>query len=150
MSLNRVLLHGRLVAEPEMRQTSSGVSVANFRLAVERDYKEKDTGERGADFFNVTAWRNTAEFIVAYWHKGDQMIVDGKLQQSQYTDKDGNSRYVTNVIAESVYFCGSNGGGKRENGSSGHRRNEGYNQTAKPAEQFKDIADDDSEGELPF
>ena len=148
MSLNRVLLQGRLTAEPEMRHTQSGVSVANLRLAVDRDFNDKETGERGVDFFSLTAWRGQAEFIVAYFHKGDQMIVDGKLQQSQYTDKEGITRYVTNVIVESAYFCGSSG--KRENGQSGQRRSEGYKQEARAAnDQFRDITEEDS-GELPF
>ena len=150
MSLNRVGMQGRLVAEPEMRQTSSGVAVANFRLAVDRDFKDKETGERGADFFNLTAWRGTAEFIVAYFHKGDQMIVDGKLQQSQYTDRDGNNRVATQVIVESAYFAGSSGKRESNGGSYTQKKQEGSGRTTPaPATNFNDLTDDDS-GELPF
>lgn len=102
--LNKVFLQGRLVADPELRHTPNGVPVASFRLAVDRDFKDKSTGERKADFINVIAWRQTGEFVSRYFFKGHMAVVEGKLQTRAYTDKDGNKRSSTEVLAEAVYF----------------------------------------------
>lgn len=155
MSLNRVLLQGRLTGDPELRHTTNGTAVANFRLAVDRDFKDKETGERKADFINVVAWRQTGEFVSRYFTKGRMAIVEGKLQVREYTDKEGNKRYATDVIAESVYF----GGDKRE--SEGHGNpyrppdvacggpNNAYDVT--PQNQFAELEDGEvAEEELPF
>ena len=133
MSMNVVAIQGRLTRDPELRKTQSDVSVVNFSLAVERDFKDKESGTRQADFFDVTAWRYTADFVSSYFHKGDMALVCGRLQNNKYTDKDGNNRVKTEIQAENVYFCGprSNGGSygaeKREESSSGrqHDRYEG-------------------------
>ncbi len=90
--LNKVLLQGRLAADPELRHTSSGIATANFRLAVDRGFKDKETGERKADFISIIAWRQTAEFVSRYLQKGRMIVVDGRLQARDYTDKDGNHR----------------------------------------------------------
>lgn len=150
MSLNRITLQGRLVADPEMRYTQSGIAVASFRLAVDRDYKDKEIGERKADFFNVTAWRGTADFVCKYFHKGDQTVVDGKLQNSEYTDKDGNTRVSAQVILDSIYFCG---GGKKDGGAERTHGAGAANNYAPPnvsAEGFKDITDEEDGDTLPF
>lgn len=149
MSLNKVVLQGRMVADPELRTTNSGVSVANWRIAVDRNFKDAN-GERGVDFINCTAWRGTADFVTKWFHKGEMILVEGSLQNSQYTDKDGNNRTVAQVVVESVYFCG----GKSENGG-GHRNETGgepkgnYGAVSAPTGGFQEIADD-SEDDLPF
>lgn len=133
--LNKTFLQGRLVADPELRHTTSGVAVATFRLAVDRDFKDKQTGERQADFISVVAWRQTGEFVSRYFSKGRMAIVEGKLQSRTY-EKDGVRQYITEVVADNVYF----GDSKRDDGGS------------KPQEyrepNFTEYTDDD--GECPF
>lgn len=114
MALNHIDLMGRLVADPELRKVGDDISVVSFRLAVDRDRKNKDTGEREADFINVSAWRSTADFIAQYFAKGDMMVVSGRLQSRMYEDKDGNKRSAYDVIAEAVYF----GASKKESGQA--------------------------------
>ena len=104
--LNRVTLQGRLTADPESRITNNNVYVTSFRLAVEGDYKDSN-GERKSDFFNIVAWRGTAEFVIKHFRKGQMVIIEGKLQSRQYEDKNGITRYVTEVLAEHAYFAGS-------------------------------------------
>lgn len=141
--LNRILLQGRLVADPELRHTPSGVAVASFRLAVDRDFKDRETGEKKADFINIVAWRSTAEFVSRYFNKGRIAVVDGRLQMRDYTDRDGNKRTAAEVVAEHVYF----GDTQRDAGSGGEGGySGGY---SAPADgQFAGLDDDD--GELPF
>ena len=168
--LNKVFLQGRLVADPELRHTPNGVAVASFRVAVDRDFKDRETGERKADFISVVAWRQTAEFVSRFLTKGRMAIVEGKLQTRDYTDRDGNRRFVTEVVADNVYFGdsrrdGDNGGGYapaptggRGYGApagggygapGGNYPSSGGGYSAAPAvDQFADLTDDD--GELPF
>lgn len=101
--MNKVILTGRMVAEPELKTTASGIETTTFRIAVNRDYV-KQGEERKADFFNVVAWRQTAAFICKYFHKGDGINLIGNLQSRQYEAKDGSNRYVVEVVAESVEF----------------------------------------------
>ena len=101
--MNKVILTGRMVAEPELKTTASGIETTTFRIAVNRDYV-KQGEERKADFFNVVAWRQTAAFICKYFHKGDGINLVGKLQSRQYEAKDGSNRYVVEVIADNVEF----------------------------------------------
>lgn len=103
--LNSVILMGRMTADAELRTTTSGKSVTSFTMAVDRDYV-KSGEERQADFINVVAWGNTAEFVERYFHKGDMIAVVGSIQVRNYEDKNGNKRYATEVIAEKVSFCG--------------------------------------------
>ena len=105
--LNKTILQGRLVADPELRHTASGVAAATFRLAVDRDFKNKETGERSADFLSIVAWRQTAVFVEKYLSKGRMVIVEGKLQSRTYDDQEGNRRYITEVVADNVYFADS-------------------------------------------
>ena len=112
--LNKIFLQGRLVADPELRHTQSGVAVATFRMAVDRDFKDRETGERKADFINIVAWRSTAEFVSRFFTKGRMAIVEGRLQVREYTDRDGNRRYATEVVADNIYF----GDSKRDNDSA--------------------------------
>lgn len=102
--LNKVILMGRLTADPELRQTTSGVSSCRFRVAVDRSYKSKDSGERQADFINVTAWRQTAEFVSRYFSKGKMIIVEGSLRNNDYTDSNGVKHYSMDVQADNVSF----------------------------------------------
>ena len=134
--LNKVILQGRLIADPEMRHTPNGVSVSTFRLAVDRDFKDKNTGERQADFINVVAWRTTGEFVSKFFSKGRMAIVVGSLQSRNYEDKDGNKRYTLEVIADNVYF----GDSKKDQGAE---KEPEYREP-----QFAEIRDDD--GDLPF
>ena len=103
--MNVVCLMGRLTADPELRQTPSGVSVTRFTVAVDRGYV-KAGEERKADFINVVAWRQTAEFVCKYFSKGQLIALDGTLQTRSYKDRDGNNRYITEVVTDNVYFTG--------------------------------------------
>ena len=102
--LNHIALMGRLTAAPDLRTTSSNISVARFSLAVERDFKGKD-GKKQTDFIDCKAWRSTADFVGKYVNKGQLVCVTGNLQTRTYEDKDGNKRKAFEVIAENVYFC---------------------------------------------
>lgn len=104
MALNRVNLMGRLVADPEMRTIGEDVHVVTVRIAVDRDRVNKETGEREADFLDVVAWRSQADFLCKYFAKGDQIVVDGRLQSRNWTDKDGNKRYTVETVADNLYF----------------------------------------------
>lgn len=136
MSLNRIIIMGRMAKDPDLRYTQTGVAVASFTLAVDRDAKNKQTGERETDWIDVVAWRGTAEFAAKYFGKGRTAVVDGKLQIREWTDKDGNKRRNAEVHADNVYF--------------GDSKSEGQNapRTVEQKPQFEDIPDDD--GELPF
>ena len=105
--LNRVTIMGRLTRDPELRRTSSGTAVTSFTLAVDRDYKDKETGQRGTDWIDVVAWRQTAEFAAKYLSKGRMAVVEGRLQVRDWTDKEGGKRRAYEVIAENIYFADS-------------------------------------------
>jgi single-strand DNA-binding protein len=98
---------GRLTRDPELRRTGSGLAVASFSVAVERDYPNKDTGEKEVDFINCVAWRQTGEFVSKYFTKGSMIIVSGRLQIRNWTDDSGNKRTTAEIVAENVYFGGS-------------------------------------------
>ena len=103
--MNVIVIMGRLTKDPELRTTQSGISVTSFSVAVNRSYS-KD-GNNQTDFINCVAWRNNAEFITKYFGKGQMIAIRGSLQQSSYTDKDGNKRTTYDVVVESADFCGS-------------------------------------------
>ena len=102
--LNRIILMGRLARDPELRHTQTGTAVASFRLAVDRDFKDKTTGEKATDWIDVVAWRQTAEFVSRYFTKGRLAVVEGRLQMRDWTDRDGNKRTSAEVVADNVYF----------------------------------------------
>lgn len=102
--INTVILMGRLTADPEIKTTSSGISFCKFTVAVDRKFADKTTGERQADFISCVAWRQTAEFINKYFSKGKMIIVEGTLQNNNYTDSNGVKHYSYNVVADSVSF----------------------------------------------
>lgn len=104
--LNKLILHGRIGKKPEQKLTQSGVAYTQFSVAVDRTHKNAD-GNRECDWFYVTAWRQTAEFVTKYFDKGDQIIVDGRLQSRTYTAQDGTKRSAIDLVAEHISFCGS-------------------------------------------
>lgn len=147
--INMVALMGRLTFEPELKTTPAGVSVIRFQVACDRNFQRAGQ-ERQADFIDCVAWRQTAEFISRYFHKGSMIAVEGTLQTSNYTDKDGNKRKQIEVLANNVSFCGS----KAENGSQGAQtaQNEQYTQGGMNIDyndaDFEEIVDDNDD--LPF
>ena len=107
--MNKIILLGRLVADPETRYTQSNIAMTRFKLAVNRQGK-KEEGQPTADFFQVTAWRHTAEFVGKYFSKGQQVLIEGYLRNNSYTDKEGNKRYSDDIHASQVYFADSKRG----------------------------------------
>ena len=143
--LNCAVIMGRLTADPELRQTPNGVAVTTFTVAVDRGFVRQGE-ERKADFINVVAWRQTAEFVSRYFTKGSMIAVQGSIQTRTYDDKNGLKRYVVEIVADNVSFCGS----KSESGTSGAPRTP---VAAAPSfsngsvDDFAAMADDD---DLPF
>ena len=154
--LNKIFIMGRLTRDPELRRTQTGTPVASFSLAVDRDFKDKSTGERTTDFIDVVAWRQTGEFVSRYFTKGRMAVVEGRLQIRDWTDKDGNKRRSAEVVAAQVYFGdstrdGDGGGfssGYSQGGWSAPASNSGYGAPPADGDQFADLSDDD--GRLPF
>ena len=138
--LNHITIMGRLVADPELRTTPQGVTVATMRLAVDRDFKNKQTGERETDFINVVAWRSTAEFVCKYFTKGQMMAVTGPIQTRNYEDKQGNKRTAFEIVANEVSFCGykDNQGGNKSKKESVPDYSHGADEDFDPA-----LGDDD-------
>ena len=108
-NFNKVLLGGRLSADPELKSTSSGISVTSFSIAVNHNYKGKNSEEAAADFISCTAWRGTAEFITRYFRKGSSIFIVGSLQTRNWTDKNGAKHYVTEVSVDEAYFVDAKG-----------------------------------------
>ena len=142
--LNKVFIMGRLTRDPELRRTQSGNAVASFSLAVERDFKDKDTGERTTDFIDVVAWRQTGEFVSRYFTKGRMAVVEGRLQVREWTDKDGNKRRTAEIVADQVYF----GDSKRDDNQVAANQNAAYSDYSAAPQTFTELRDDN--GELPF
>ncbi len=156
--LNRIIIMGRLVRDPELRTTQSGVAVTSFTLAVDRDFRSRDSGEKATDFIDVVAWRQTAEFVCKYFSKGRMAIAEGRLQIRDWKDREGNNRRSAEVVAENVYF----GDSKRDNaGGSDYGSPPPYGMPAQSYNQapsygapsgdssgFSEI--DDQDGDLPF
>lgn len=131
---------GRLTREPELRHTQTGAAVVSFSLAVDRDFKDKSTGEKSADFIDIVAWRQTAEFVSRYFTKGRMAVVEGRLQTRAYEDKDGNRRRAVEVVADNVYFGDSRRSGDNDTPTA-------QNAADAPAGGLTEAAED---GELPF
>ena len=152
LNLNKVILAGRIVADPELKQTPSGASVVSFRIAVNRRFQPRDSQQQNeADFFNVTAWQNTAEFIAKYFRKGSAICVCGRIQNRTYTDQSGQKRTWTDIIAEEANFVESRN--IQDNPSGGYGAPDTYSTPAysSPAQnnapKFEEIKTDD---DLPF
>ena len=149
--LNHITIMGRLTRDPELRRTGSGIAVASFTLAVDRDFGGRDGGERETDFIDCVAWRQTGEFVSKYFTKGRMAVVSGRLQIRNWTDKDGNKRRSAEVVADNVYF-----GDSRRDGETGGSYSApaapsygGYSAPASsPASDFAMLDDDDAQ--LPF
>ena len=141
--LNKIIVMGRLGRDPELRRTQAGTAVASFSLAVDRDFKDKTTGERACDWIDVVAWRQTGEFAARYLTKGRMVVVEGRLQMRDYTARDGSKRRAAEVVADSVYFADSR--------QTAPPPSEGNACEAAlpdgPSNEFRDLDDD---GELPF
>lgn len=105
--LNQIIIMGRLTRDPELRRTGSGLAVASFTLAVDRDYSSKEGGEKETDFIDCVAWRNTGEFVAKHFTKGQMAAVSGRLQIRSWTDKDGGKRRTAEIVADNVYFADS-------------------------------------------
>ena len=173
--LNHITIMGRLVRDPELRRTGSGIAVASFTVAVDRDFGGRDGGEKETDFIDCVAWRQTGEFVSKYFTKGRMIVVSGRLQIRSWTDKDGNKRRTAEVVADNCYFgdsrrdsdnSGSSYGGNTYGGNNyggnsyGNNNNYGgYNApapsyggyaapAAAPASDFAMLEDDDAQ--LPF
>lgn len=145
--LNRIIIMGRMVRDPELKTTQSGTSVTSFTLAVDRDFKDRESGEKSTDFIDVVAWRHTAEFVCRYFTKGRMAVAEGRLQIREWKDKDGNNRRTAEIVAENVYFGDSKRDGEGGNAQSGAPA---YAYGAPAGEQtgFQEVQDDD--GDLPF
>ena len=147
--LNKIVIMGRLAKDPELRRTQSGVSVTSFRIACDRDFKSQ-SGEKETDWIDVVAWRSTAEFVSKYFTKGRMAIVEGRLQIRDWTDKEGNKRVATEVVADNVYF----GDSKRDGAPAGDSYASaapvggGYAAPVGGGDRFAEI--DEEDGDLPF
>ena len=157
--LNHITLMGRLTRDPELRRTGSGVAVASFTIAVDRDIADKQSGEKKTDFIDCVAWRQTGEFISKYFTKGRMIVVDGRLEMRDWTDKEGNKRISAEVIVENAYFgdsrregdSGASFGGNTYGGNSYSTPAPsfgGYTAPAAPASDFAMLEDEDAQ--LPF
>ena len=157
--LNHITIMGRLTRDPELRRTGSGIAVASFTLAVDRDFGGRDGSERETDFIDCVAWRQTGEFVSKYFTKGRMAVVSGRLQIRSWTDKDGNKRRTAEVVADNVYFGDSKrdeqGGNSYSGNSYGNYGSapaapaySGYSAPSAPASDFAMLDDDDAQ--LPF
>ena len=161
--LNHITIMGRLTRDPELRRTGSGIAVASFSVAVDRDFGSRDGGEKETDFIDCVAWRQTGEFVSKYFTKGRMIVVSGRLQIRNWTDKEGNKRRTAEVVADNVYFGESRrsadsnasyGGNTYGGNSYGGGYNApapsygGYSAPAAPASDFAMLEDDDAQ--LPF
>ena len=162
--LNHITIMGRLTRDPELRRTGSGVAVASFTVAVDRDFGGRDGGEKETDFIDCVAWRQTGEFVSKYFTKGRMIVVSGRLQIRNWTDKDGNKRRTAEVVADNCYFGdskrdsdggssygGNTYGGNSYGGNYGAPAGNygGYSAPAgAPASDFAMLDDDDAQ--LPF
>ena len=147
--LNHIVLMGRLTRDPELRYTQSGTPVASFRLAVDRDFGNRETGEKQTDFIDVVAWRQTGEFVSKFFAKGNMAVVSGRLQVRDWQDREGNKRTTAEVVAENIYFGDSKK--SRDGGDvSGFRSSapSEFDGARTKAPAFQEI--DEADGELPF
>ena len=145
--LNVVAIVGRLVADPQIRQTASGKNVSSFRIACDRGRKDQN-GQRQADFLNVVAWDRTAEFVCRYFQKGSLIAIGGRLQSRSYQDKSGNNRQTIEIVCKEVFFAGSKG-------DAPAREPDAERPAAAPQPAYSSGSNDDfslieDEGDLPF
>ena len=146
--LNHITIMGRLVKDPELRRTQSGVAVCSFTVAVDRDFQSREAAEKQTDFSDVVAWRQTAEFVSKYFTKGRMIVADGSLQSRKWQDKTGQNRVSWEVLANNIYF----GDSKRDGMSGGDYSAPAY---GAPADSYSapssgSFAEIEEDGELPF
>lgn len=151
-TLNKAILIGNLTADPELKQTPSGISVVSFTIAINRRYQSKNAteGQQTADFINIVAWRQTAEFVTRYFKKGKPILVCGSLQSRSYTDGQGNKRYITEVVADEVGFVESKAestGGPSQYTPDAYTAAPSYSNTDAAAPKFEAVSEED---DLPF
>lgn len=132
--LNHITIMGRLTRDPELRRTGSGIAVASFSVAVERDFGNRENGERETDFIDCVAWRSTGEFVSKYFRKGSMAVVSGRLEIRTWTDKEGNKRRSAEIVADNVYF--------------GESKRDANAPTQPAAQDFAPLEGDDAQ--LPF
>lgn len=149
--MNKAIIIGRLVRDPEMRTTSSGINSTTFTVAVSRNYTNPN-GERDTDFLNCVAWRKQAENIAKYCNKGSQVAVEGRIQTRSYDAQDGTKRYVTEIIADNVTFLGTRGGNISSTDTNFTNNNSNIATTDITEDPFKDFGDEValSDDDLPF
>ena len=150
LNLNKVILAGRITADPELKQTQSGISVVSFTIAVNRRFVSRDgaQGQSEADFFRVTAWRNTAEFIAKYFHKGSAICITGSIQNRTWIDQQGQKRYSTDIVADEANFVESRNTQEGVPSSAGDiYAAPAYSTPTQAAPKFEEIKTDD---DLPF
>lgn len=148
--LNHIVIMGRLTKDPELRTTQSGVSVTSFTLAVDRDFKNKDSGEKSTDFIDVVAWRQTAEFVCKYFSKGRMAVAEGRLQIRDWKDRDGNNRRSAEIVADNVYF-GDSKSREQEPPEVAHVASDGFPTGSRLPEGFvPDFGAVDSGGTRPY
>ena len=163
--LNHITIMGRLTRDPELRRTGSGIAVASFTVAVDRDFGGRDGGEKETDFIDCVAWRQTGEFVSKYFTKGRMIVVSGRLQIRSWTDKDGNKRRTAEVVADNCYFGDSkrdSEGGSSYGGNTYGGNSYGGNSYSAPAPSYGGYAApsgapasdfamlDDDDAQLPF
>ena len=166
--LNHIVIMGRLTRDVELRSTQSGVSVASFTVAVDRNFSGRDGGEKQTDFIDCVAWRQTGEFVSKYFRRGSMIVVSGRLQSRKWQDRDGNNRTNWEVNADNVYFGESRrdsdsgrdsysgnaysnnsyGGGYNNNSYSSNSYSNSYGSAPAASNSFMEL--DDGDGELPF
>ena len=148
--LNHIIVMGRLVRDPELRRTGSGVAVTSFTVAVDRDFGKNENGEKETDFIDCVAWRQTGEFVSKYFAKGRMAVVSGRLQIRPWTDKEGNKRRTAEIVADNVYF----GDSKRDDGGNSFAAPAGsygeYSAPAAPSAASDFTMLDDDDASLPF
>lgn len=143
MAFNKVILIGNLTADPELRQTPSGVSTCSFSIAVNRKMAKNNE----CDFFTIVTWRQTAEFVSRYFKKGKPILVCGQLQNRSWSDQQGNKRYATEVVADEVSFVGNNEGSTEAKSEPAPYVPSAYTQNSQNFEPFPANAGEDG---LPF
>lgn len=148
--MNKVLLLGRLAKEPELRYTQSGTAVVSFTLAVNRRFANQN-GEREADFINCVAWQKAAEFVANYFHKGQMMALEGRLQVSNY-EKDGKKQWKTDVVAEQIEFAGSRNDGSNNSNGGGNNYGNSNDSSSSSAAEYSGLGQEVifSDEDLPF
>lgn len=152
-NLNKVILGGRLTADPELKQTQTGISVASFKIAVNRRYQNRETQQTEADFFNCIAWRSQADFVSRFFRKGSSICVIGTIQNRTWTDQQNVKHYITEIIADDIQFVDSRNDSPAASQQPGGFQSDAYNNMpsystpSESAPKFEEIKTDD---DLPF